>query len=125
MEGMVTSGTRGLVPILLFLGLLQAASPFAAQTRTRPSTKQAQRQDVSVSKTRQENRQQAMELLPLLMGRIDALRSPAWKVRLRAFLAGVLAERDPESALAALPAKLTELGDNPCPAVAEHPSCSR
>lgn|GEM_PF-2662049 len=94
----MTSGTRGLVPILLFLGLLQAASPFAAQTRTRPSTKQAQRQDVSVSKTRQENRQQAMELLPLLMGRIDALRSPAWKVRLRAFLAGVLAERDPESA---------------------------
>src|SRR4026207_964001 len=98
MEGIVTSSARGLVLILLFLGSLQASSLFAAQTRTRPSPKQAQRQDVSVSETQQDHRQQAMELLPLLLERIDALRSPAWKIRLKAFLAGVFAERDPEAA---------------------------
>jgi hypothetical protein len=67
----MTSRTRGLVSILFLLGSLQAASPFVAQARTRPSPKQAQRQDVSVSKIRQDNRQQAMELLPLVLERIE------------------------------------------------------
>jgi hypothetical protein len=39
-----------------------------------------------------------MELLPLLLERIDTLKSPAWKVRLKGFLAGVLAESNPEGA---------------------------
>ena len=64
----------------------------------KPSPKRAQKQDVSVPETRQDNRQQAMELLPLLLERIEALKSPAWKVRLKAFLAGVLAESNPEGA---------------------------
>ena len=39
-----------------------------------------------------------MELLPLLSERIDALKSPAWKIRLKGFLASVLAESNPEGA---------------------------
>ena len=43
-------------------------------------------------------KQQAMELLPLLSERIDALKSAVWKVRLKTSLAQVLATNNPEGA---------------------------
>jgi len=94
----MSSRTRGLFLILFFLGSLQAASPLLAQARVKASPKRAQQQNVSGPQTGQDNRQQALELLPLLSERIDALQSPAWKVRLKAFLATVLAESNPEAA---------------------------
>ena len=94
----MTSRTRGLLLILFFVGSLQAVSLYFAQTKMKPSPRRAQKPDVSVPGTQHDNRQQAMELLPLLSERIDALKSPAWKIRLKGFLASVLAESNPEGA---------------------------
>ena len=94
----MTSRTRGLLLILVFIGSLQAVSLYFAQTKMKPSPRRAQKPNVYVPGTQHENRQQAMELLPLLLERIEALKSPAWKVRLKGFLAGVLAESNPEGA---------------------------
>jgi len=94
----MTSRTRAPWLVLLFLGLVHTASPFAAQTNRKPSRKQAPKQKVSVPEPPQGNKQQAMELLPLLAERIDTLKSPAWKGHLKGFLAELLATHNPEGA---------------------------
>jgi len=94
----MASRTRGLVVVLLFLGSFQPASLFFAQTQRKLSPSRQQRQAASEPESRQDHRQQALELLPLLLEQIDALKSPTWKVRLKGFLAGVLAADNPEGA---------------------------
>jgi hypothetical protein len=98
MEAEMTSRTRALSLILLLLGLVHIASPLAAQTNPKPSAKQAPKQGVAVPDSPQDPKQQALELLPLLAERIDAIKSPVWKVRLKEGLATLLATHNPEGA---------------------------
>jgi len=90
--------TRALFLILLLLGLTHTTSSFSAQTNRKPSSKHALKQKVTVPERPQNNEQQAMELLPLLSERIDTLKSPAWKGRLKAFLAELMAVHNAEGA---------------------------
>jgi len=92
------SKTRALSLSLVLLGLVQSASSFAAQTNRKPLPNQAPKQKVSVPELPQDFKQQAMELLPLLSERIDTVKSPAWKIRLKGFLAELLATDNPEDA---------------------------
>lgn len=92
------SAAQALLLILLLFGSAQITSPFAAQTRRNPSPKQMAKQPASAPEPPQDFKQQAMELLPLLSERIDTLKSPVWKVRLKGFLAELLAQHNPEGA---------------------------
>jgi len=95
----MTSKTRRALSLvsLLLMSLLTIA-PFGAQTKRTPSPKQAPKREVSVPDPQHDSDEQAMELLPLLAERIDALKSPVWKVRLKASLAETLATTNPEGA---------------------------
>jgi hypothetical protein len=94
----MTSKTRALSLVFLLLGSLLIISPSAAQTKRTPSPRQTHKQGVSVPDPPHDPKQQAMELLPLLSERIDALKSPVWKVRLKTSLAQLLAINNPEGA---------------------------
>ena len=93
----MTSTTRALSLVLLLLGLLHTVSPLAAQTKRKSSPRQAPKQEAPVPDSPQDPKQQAMELLPLLSERIDALNSPVWKARLKGFLAQLVATHNPEA----------------------------
>jgi len=94
----MTSRRQALWLVLLLLGSVHTASPFAAQAKPTPSPKQTPKQEVSVPDPPQDPKQQAMELLPLLSERIDALKSPVWKVRLKTSLAQILATNNQKGA---------------------------
>ena len=94
----MTSGTRAFSLLLCLLGLLHTGSPFVAQAKKKPSRRPAPNLEVPTLDPQQDYKQQALELLPLLSERIDAIKSPSWKVRLKAFLAELLATHNPEGA---------------------------
>lgn len=90
----MTFKTRALSLVFLLLVSLLTFAPFGAQIKRAPSPKR----EVSVPDPQHDSKEQAMELLPLLAERIDALRSPVWRVRLKASLAQTLATTNPERA---------------------------
>jgi len=94
----MTSKTRALSLVFLLFGSLLTIAPSAAQTKRTPSPKRAHKQEVSVPDPPHDPKQQVMELLPLLSERIDTLKSPVWKVRLKTSLAQLLALNNPEAA---------------------------
>lgn len=93
----MTSRTRALSLVFFLLGLVHTVSLLAAQATKNPSPKQ-HKQEASVPDAPHDPKQQAMELLPLLSERIDALKSPVWKVRLKTSLAQILATSNPQGA---------------------------
>lgn len=94
----MTSKTRALSLVFLLLVSLLTIAPFGAQTKRTPSPKQPPKREVSVPDPQHDSKEQAMELLPLLAERIDVLKSPVWRVRLKASLAQTLATTNPVGA---------------------------
>jgi hypothetical protein len=87
---------RALSLAFLLLVSLPSIVPFAAQTDRPPSPNQAPKREVSVAP--HDPKQQVTELLPLLSERIDVLKSPVWKVRLKTSLAELIAVNNPDGA---------------------------
>ena len=87
---------RALSLAFLLLVSLPSIAPFAAETHRPPSPNQAPKREVSVAS--HDPKQQVTELLPLLSERIDVLKSPVWKVRLKTSLAQLIAVKNPDGA---------------------------
>src|SRR5262245_49323928 len=94
----MTSRTRDLTLVVALLGWVHAGSPLGAQATRKPTNEQARHRETSEHNASRDRQQRAIQLLPSLLERIDSLKSPAWKFRLKGYLASLLASLDPEGA---------------------------
>src|SRR4030095_7927519 len=91
----MTCKTRRLSLALFLLGSFLTIAPPVAQTRRTPLHKPGKQGD-SVPGPDHDARQPAMEMPPVVLERIDGLKSPTWKGRLKASLAQTLVTNNPE-----------------------------
>ena len=88
----------GLLAAFVLAGIASYRFAIRCPGQKKPSRRPAPKLEVPTPDPQQDYKQQALELLPLLSERIDAIKSPSWKVRLKAFLAELLATHNPEGA---------------------------